>query len=281
MRNVQVESQALSIQLTQLEDIHSRLERELSASTAANQEQLAIVLRQLQDAQEAGRTSSQSAASALEQLRQSEALLTVTANRVQSLTLQVTRLEEQLEQSARNLEEANTKASALDVQLRQAQEQSRTSSQAASRALEAQSATHLLALAQQRDAVLEANARCGQLSAQLGACEHRFQAATARAVAAEQRLEDITSEASQQLNLQEKALEAVSAAHKRQHDAAIAAVEHRCELLARALEESEANACAAEARAVRAELAVEAAAEADRQRERGLQSASEEWQQRQ
>lgn len=278
---LQVESQALSIQLTQLEDDHTRLGNELAASTAAGQSQLASVTLQLQDAHEASTASAHAAAAAQEQLRHAEALLSVASNRVQSLTLQVTNLEEQLKQSARHLEDANGKVSALDVQLRESQEQSRATSQAASRALETQSSSHLLALAQQRDAVLEANARCGQLSAQLGACEHRLQAATARAVAAEQRLDEMASEATQQLDLQEKALDAVSAAHKRQHDAAIAAAEHRCELLARALEESEANACAAEARAVRAELAVETAAEAERQRERGLLSASEEWQDRQ
>lgn len=278
---LQVESQALSIQLTQLEDENAQLQREFSSSTTTGQEQLAIAGRQLQEAQEAGRASSQAAAAAQEQLRQVEALLSAAVSRVQALTLQVTHLEEQLQQSARNLETANEKISAIELQLRESQEQSRSSSQAAARALETQSSSHLLALAQQRDAALETNARCGQLSAQLAACEHRLQTAAARAAAAEKRLEEVTGETSQQLELQEKALEAVSAAHKRQHDAAMAAAEHRCELLARALEESEANACAAEARAVRAELAAETAAEAERQRERGLLTASEEWQERQ
>jgi hypothetical protein len=138
-----------------------------------------------------------------------------------------------------------------------------------------------LSLAQQRDAVLEANTRCGQLAAQLGACEHRLQTATARAAAAEKRVEEMTGETAQQLELQEKALEAVAAAHRRQHDAAVAAAEHRCELLSRALEESEANARVSEARAVAAELSAEAAAEAETRHQRGLATISETWKEQQ
>jgi hypothetical protein len=215
------------------------------------------------------------------------------------MTLQVTHLEEQQRQGVHNLTAAQEQLSALDQQLRDAQEQSRSTSQATARALETQSAAHILAQAQQRDAVLEANARCGQLAAQLGACEQRLQTAISRAAAAEKRAEDLTSDTAYQLEQQAQALEAVSAAHKRQHDAAVAAAgllitlyletlcsyirqsEHRCELLRRALEESEASAGAAEARAIQAEAAAAAASDAQKQHERGLQTAAETWQERQ
>lgn len=271
----------MSIQLTQLEDELTKLEQQSSAALSSSQGELAAVKMQLQQSHDAGLAMSQSVAALQEQVRQSNALLAAAESRVQSLTLQATHLEEQKQQAVQDLEAAQEKLLVIDQQLRDAQDHSRATSQAATKALETQSAAHLLSQAQQRDAVLEANARCGQLAAQLGACEQRLQTAIARACAAEKRIEEMTTEASRQLEEQEKALDAVFAAQKRQHDAAIAAVEHRCERIGRALEESEANARAAEARAVAAESAVEAAADAQQQHERGLQTAAETWQERQ
>ena len=271
----------MSIQLTQLEDDHTKLELQSSAALLSSQSELAAVKMQLQQSQDAGAAMSQSLAALQEQTRQSNALLAAAESRVQSMTLQVTQLEEQKHQTMQNLEAAQDKLLAIDQQLCDAQDHSRATSQAASKALETQSASHLLSQAQQRDAVLEANARCGQLAAQLGACEQRLQTAITRAAAAETRVEEMTTETSHQLEEQQKALDAVCAAQKRQHEAAIAAVEHRCERLGRALEESEANARAAEARAVQAESAVEAAVDAQQQHERGLQTAAETWQERQ
>ena len=65
------------------------------------------------------------------------------------------------------------------------------------------------------------------------------------------------------------------------HDAAVAAAEHRCELLSRALEESETIARESEARAVAAELSAEAAAEAETRHQRGLATISETWKEQQ
>ncbi len=236
---------------------------------------------QFQSAQEALQASSQSLATTQEQLRQAHGSLAAADTRVQSLTLQVSNLEEQQQQTLHNLAAVQQRLTTVDQQLLEAQEHARSTSQAAARAIETQSASHLLSQAQQRDAVLEANARCGQLAAQLGACEQRLHAAITRASAAETRVEEMTRESSHQLEQQEKTLESVSAAHKRQHDAAIAAAQHRCDLMARALEESEANARSSEARAVQAELTAEAAAEAHKQSERGLQTIAETWQERQ
>ncbi len=276
-RMTQVDAQAVALQLTELEDEHVRLQRESSASLATCQGQLASVTRQLQDSQDVGRTTWQSFSAAQEQLRQAQSALAAADARVQSLTLQVTQLEEQLQQEVQKGSMLLGQTSALDQQLRDALDNARSSSQAAARAIETQSASHMLAQAQQRDAVLEANARTGQLAAQLGACEQRLQMATARAAAAEARLDETTMEVAQQLQAQERALEAVSAAHRRQFEAAIAAVEHRCDLLSRALEESEANARASETRAVAAELAAEEAEEAKKEHERGLRTVSESW----
>jgi chromosome segregation ATPase len=213
----------MSIQLTQLEGDYSNLERESTAAQSLSQSELAAVTGQLRSAQEAGSAVTQSLSASQEELRQTRALLADAESRVQALTLKVTHLEEQQHQGLHNLAAAQEKVSALDQQLRDAQEQSRSASQATARALETQSAAHILSQAQQRDAVLEANARCGQLAAQLGACEQRLQTAIGRAAAAEKRAEDLMGDTAHQLEQQEQALEAVSAAHKRQHDAAVAA----------------------------------------------------------
>ena len=276
-RTTQIDTQAVALQLTELEEQHARLQRESSASLATCEGQLASVTRQLQDSQDASRATSLSFAAAQEQLRQAQSARAAADARVQSLTLQVTQLEEQLQQEVQKSSVLLGQISTLDQQLRDAQDNARSQSQAAARAIETQSASHMLALAQQRDAVLEANARTGQLAAQLGACEQRLQMATARAAAAEARLDETTMEVAQQLQAQERALEAVAAAHRRQFEGAIAAVEHRCDLLSRALEESETDARAADARAVAAELAAEEAEEAKKEQERGLHSVSQSW----
>jgi chromosome segregation ATPase len=278
---LQVESQDVAIQLKQLEELHKLAEREFSASRAEFKIQLESMQQQLQKAEDAALSANQVSAADQDELRQARALLAAESTRVQSLTLKVSNLEMQLQHSQQNLDAAREKLLAVEHQLRDTQDQSRAASQASSRAIETQSAAHLLAQAQHRDALVEANARAGQLAAQLSACEHRLQAAASRAAAAEQRLVEITNETTRQLESQEETFESVAAANKRQSDAALAQAEHRCQLMKRALEEAEAYARAMDSRAIQAETDCASAIEAKIAQERGLMTAAETWQDRQ
>jgi len=96
----------MSIQLTQLEDDHTKLELQSSAALLSIQSELAAVKMQLQQCQDAGVAMSQSLAALQEQTRQSNALLAAAESRVQSMMLQVTQLEEQKHQAMQNLEAA-------------------------------------------------------------------------------------------------------------------------------------------------------------------------------